>query len=165
METPYGWTQQTSTAQQPLNAQPAMAGNPMRQMQRQQQRQQPQWYNGLLRAGANQYADNGGMDPAGVQSGANWFKNYYGGYTGGIPVQQGLLGAAAQNLAGSKTAQRMGLTPQQSYGLANGYLGQYAQNGVNGNLQGNGSLDNGFEDYLSGLGYGNARNGNRGLLG
>ena len=158
--TPYGWSPQTSTLAQPLNAAPTMGQAQLRQQPKQPK--MPNWYEDMLKMGAQSYSNSGGGDPAGLQSGADWFKNYYGGYNGSTPVQSGLLDMAAQGMAGNKIFGQMGVTPQQAGTLAQNYMNQYAQNGIAGNA---GNINGGIRNYLSGYGFQRQGGQPRGLLG
>ena len=122
---PIGWTAQTSTASAPLNS-AARIKNPVNN----QLSNQPGWYNNLVNLGARQFAAGGGQDPAGLLDPKQYFRNFYSGYDGSVPIQQGLLDYAAANLSHGNFFQKGGIKPNDAFGFARSRIGDYANAGM-----------------------------------
>ena len=135
--TPYGWTPATSTPNQSPNI-----GNQGFIKPIQNNKNQPSWYNDLLKIGAKRYQQTGGIDPAGMTSGSDWFNNYYGGYSGNTPVQSGLLKYAGDSLINMNQSRLRGYGAG-SQNIVNDFLGRYQPG-----FRGNNSVSSAFRQYL-----------------
>ncbi len=122
---PIGWTQQTVSAPSVLNA-----ASKIKSTNQQSAPKSPGWYNNLVNLGADRFAAGGGQDPAGLIDPKQYFRNFYSGYDGSAPIQQGLLDYAAANLSHGNFFQKRGIKPNDAFGFARSWIGDYANAGT-----------------------------------